>query len=473
MFFSCRLFVSAAFTLLRFNSNIAGVYGQVAPALAVGVLPSLFVHGDHFSVGQQIGYHTRDAISYRIANSASIQNTLQWILTPEGAAAYDAMLTTASDTYPQYIQELKGMSLGSGQSFQTLFALNIRAELGTFQKMAGGSSVAGVEQHKQHKQPQHQKHKQPQQEAEHCSDYLFIDTDAETGETTEILIGHNEDGGAEDRSISTLITVHIEGPDVQPEDAVRYTAFVYPGDLGSDAYFWNEHGLVGSFNGLYPTECLYGGLGRNLISRHLLSAKTLDEAVSRATRSNQATGHSSNLASLNEGRLVNVEQAPGINITDKSSLFVVTPITAGYGYNSTATCGALFRANSYLFLQGVETCESDSSAHRLARAAELPPVTNEEDICAVLGDTNDVEWPIYRTASQAAQDDGYTLSTAVFSLKYMYTPAGSTTTTTLEKSKGRNNKRGIRKPHGTATIYMSNPKTNAAVNLKFSSLTVQ
>jgi len=426
------------YIFISFVISLCVVDGQVAPALDVGVLPSLFVHGDHFSIGQQMGYHTREAIRHRLQNSDTIQQTLEWVQTTiEGTAAYDAMLASAVDTFPEYVREIEGMALGSGISFETLFTLNVRSELGVFKLASTGVA--------------------PATETEHCSDYIVLRTDPLTGVPSEVIIGHNEDGGAEDRSISTLITAHVEGVGVK--EPVRFSAFVYPGDLPTDAFFWNEHGVVGSFNGLYPAECLYGGLGRNFVSRHVAAASSLEDAIARATMGNQATGHSYNLAGLRDGQLalVNVEQAPGVDAPgpDKASPFVVTPITAGYGANGSATIGALFHANSYLFLEGVATTESDSSAHRIARAAELPPPMDAVDVCTVLGDAADEQWPIYRTASSAAQDDGYTLVTALFTLSM---PP---------------KERAPSSPVGSATLYLSNPKTNAGVHFQYDSLVIQ
>lgn len=143
---------------------------------------------------------------------------------------------------------------------------------------------------------------------------------------------------------------------------------------------------------------------------------------------------------------------------DGASRFAVTPIEAGFGANASAASGALFHANSYLFLRGVATGESDSSAHRIARAAALPPPQTAADVCAVLGDTADEEWPIYRTASQAAQDDGYTLTTAVFTL------------TANPNPKNQDAESGLR---GSVTLYLSNPKTDANVRFQFDSLNIQ
>ncbi len=399
--------------------------------------------GGHFSVGQQIGFHTRGAIVSRLEQSEAVRQTVEWVqTTAEGTSAYDAMLASAELTFPQYVLELQGMAVGSGVSFQTLFVLNTRNELASFQNNA--MDWPGME---------------------HCSDYLLANLHKGKGEREiegedEIVIAHNEDGGSESRSISTLVTVHLEGDDVA--SPIRFTSFVYPGDLPTDAFFWNAHGVVGSMNGLYPTVSLFGGLGRNFISRDLCESTSLDDAIKRATRGNQATGHSFNLASRHERCLVNVEVAPGIDSEDRSSLYVVTDITTLSNNDNKAnnssgavdyggsTSASLFRANSYLFLEGIDTNESPSSAHRLARAAELPPATDSASLRRVLGDHADTEYPIYRTAT--GSDTGYTLTTVLFTLKYV----------------------DVKKPaEGTVVLYLSNPWTNERVRTSFASLEIQ
>lgn len=52
----------------------------------------------------------------------------------------------------------------------------------------------------------------------------------------------------------------------------QHTAFVYAGDIPCDAFFWNDFGVIGSMNGLYPIENLFGGLGRNFMSRCVVCA---------------------------------------------------------------------------------------------------------------------------------------------------------------------------------------------------------
>lgn len=182
--------------IISLCSFLCGVYAQVAPDLNIGTMPAMFAHGDHFSVGQQVGYFTRNSIKFRLNNSEAIQNVIEWVeSTREGFSAYQAMLMTAKETFPEYIDELRGMAYGSGISFQTLFILNVRSELGVF--MLNESNFEKVE---------------------HCSDYL-LHTD------TGIVIGHNEDGGWEDRDNSVLLTIHIEGQRVKEQ--IKFTGNEY------------------------------------------------------------------------------------------------------------------------------------------------------------------------------------------------------------------------------------------------------
>jgi len=398
------------------------VIAQKAPDLSVGVLPQLFIHGGHFSVGQQLGYATKDTITFRLENSAKVATLVEWVTdTVAGRAAYDAMLKSANDTFPEYVREVEGMSYGSGVDFKTLFTLNVRNELSSFK--VNGEKLADT--------------------VEHCSDYLVNGLNQADG-TNEILIGHNEDGSWESRDISYLVTAHMYGEDVR--EAIRYTSFVYPGELPTDAFFWNEYGVIGTMNGLKPVTSLFGGLGRNFVSRHLVGAKDIDDAISRSTMPNQATGHSFNIASTQEKRLLNVEVAPGVGDPNKDTIFAVTNVDDQLQCKDTTPPPSLFHANTYMFLD-VEENPSTSSQHRMDRAAELPKPRNSDDILLVLGDTEDVDYPLYRVASST--DTGYTLTTALFSVQF-------------------NDEHGImagERRLSTVTLFMSNPKTNKEVNI--------
>ncbi|RWW23018.1 hypothetical protein BHE74_00021505 [Ensete ventricosum] len=56
-------------------------------------------------------------------------------------------------------------------------------------------------------------------------------------------------------------------------------------------------------------EIVAGGIGRNLISRDLLEATSLEDALDRICSCNVAVGHSYNLVDVRSRRILNVETA--------------------------------------------------------------------------------------------------------------------------------------------------------------------
>lgn len=68
----------------------------------------------------------------------------------------------------------------------------------------------------------------------------------------------------------------------------------------------------------------------------------------------------------------------------------------------------LSSSRRYLHSQ-VEQRDDPSSVHRLQRVRELPPPKTLKELRSILGDTQDMEYPIFRTASPP--DSGETLAT--------------------------------------------------------------
>jgi hypothetical protein len=159
-------------------------------------------------------------------------------------------------------------------------------------------------------------------------------------------------------------------------------------------------------NGLYPNYALYGGVGRNFISRHLLGAKDMEDALARLLVPNQATAHSYNVWSRSEHRLLNLEVAPA-KATGEPVIYSLKELNVGE---------SLFHANIFQRLNIEQIPDKmTSSIHREARANELPEPTDPAGLLLVLGDDLDKEYPIYRTAT--APDTGYTLCTALVDLE--------------------------------------------------------
>lgn len=92
---------------------------------------------------------------------------------------------------------------------------------------------------------------------------------------------------------------------------------------------WNAHSVAFTLNYLSPYAVDVHGIGRNFISRDLLRATNMADAVRRATVSHpHATGHNFQLLSFSEGLLSNVEAAPhGLFKVDTPSPHVSPPST--------------------------------------------------------------------------------------------------------------------------------------------------
>ena len=112
-------------------------------------------------------------------------------------------------------------------------------------------------------------------EPDHCSDYVVHTTNV-------CVVGHNEDNAKTSLGNTFLADVSIDG--------LRWVGYVYAGDLPTGAFGWNSHGMAFTLNYVQPANFVAGGLGRSFISRDLLNAVSLEDAVRRVTVPNQAGG---------------------------------------------------------------------------------------------------------------------------------------------------------------------------------------
>ncbi|CAM9804323.1 unnamed protein product, partial [Heterosigma akashiwo] len=360
-------------------------------------IPQLFVYGNHWDLGYQIGVNFRKQIQFRVRKLNSIDILTEWVEgSPEGTAAYDSFVRANNDTFPEYFEELKAMAAGAEVSFKDLFLLNLRNEF--LNAMDPGGMGKGKRRHLEEEGDEGEGCNDCL--VDHCSDYLMMD------EAGYPFLGHNEDGDIYSRGTAFFVWGRVEGPDGAVRENSTFLALTYPGELPSNALFVNSHGVACSMNGLYPAETLTGGLGRNFLSRDLLGARDERDALRRLSFPNQSTGHHFNLifppgAHGGDWALRSVEVAP-----------------APGGGRAPGCCRSparLYYANGYQVLEVAE-CPGRvvSTAHRLAAAARhaVDPGRGWEGVREVLGDASDPEYPIYRT--HAGPDSSYTLLTALF-----------------------------------------------------------
>lgn len=177
-------------------------------------------------------------------------------------------------------------------------------------------------------------------------------------------------------------------------DGLVFTAYTYAGEIPSCAFGFNNHGLAFTLNSVPPAEdeIVVGGIGRNFICRHLLEAKSIDDALFRIHSSEVSVGHSYNLIDIMSRRILNVE-------------------TASRSRVSVHEVGAtpFFHANMYLHLQVKQV--TDQNSERRQKRAVLLPKKSKHDFLSLLGDTADETYPIYMTGPVL-----YTLCTTIIDL---------------------------------------------------------
>eukprot|EP01018_Ginkgo_biloba_P015297 Gb_10773 [translate_table: standard] len=197
--------------------------------------------------------------------------------------------------------------------------------------------------------------------AEECSDVLVVNN-------SMALVVHNEDA-----NVSVLGHVYLIKATLP--DGSYFTAFTYAGELPSCAFGFNSHGVAFTLNAVPPTkdEVAAGGIGRNFVSRDLLEAINIEDALRCVHLPDISVGHSYNLIDVRMRRLFNVETASNNRI----SLLEI-------GQNP------FFHANMYLHLEA----NDENSSRRQKRAAELPK-SSQAEILSLLGDTGDAKFPIY------------------------------------------------------------------------------
>ncbi len=62
-----------------------------------------------------------------------------------------------------------------------------------------------------------------------------------------------------------------------------------------------------TLNAVYARHVAVEGVGRTFVSRSILDADSLEDAIAKVTVPNQATGHNINLVGLDEHKIVTIE----------------------------------------------------------------------------------------------------------------------------------------------------------------------
>lgn len=322
---------------------------------------------NHFAFGEAVGSVFASKIRARFSSNSNLQDMLKYTnSTAEGSLVYDEFYAAHDEAFPLYMEEIRGIAVGAGLPFKHVFVMNLILEF---------SSVAALNPSNSYERSS----------VDGCSDYMLCN--AKT-----CVLGHNEDNDATSLNHTIMISASF-GP------GKNFTGFTYAGDLTTGAFGFNNNGVGFSLNWVGPIDVVRGGLGRGFISRSMMDSQDFDDAIRRATRDNQCSGHNLNIMDFSgKRRIYNVETAPGHT----------------YGMQ-TIEAVPFFHANQYELLKRKETF-GNSSTHRIARVAELPPPTNAKDILHILGDQEDILYPIFhdtRSHDRGELSD-WTMATALF-----------------------------------------------------------
>ena len=228
-----------------------------------GGYPLVEAAGSHYEIGGRIGSAMKDHILGHLRYSEEYRDSVDY-LEGEGRGIVTGMLSHARSLFPHLVEELEGMAESLEIPFMNLFAFNCKAEIDLTRNPPG------------------------------CSTIVVKNGDG-------VILAHNEDGN--DLNVGRMFLARVT-----PPSGTDFLVFVYPGLLPGNGPGLNRSGVVQTTNYIQPRRVV-GGIPRYFLSRAILEAKDLEEAVSLATMGPRAFPFHHNLVSLPEARVLSVETA--------------------------------------------------------------------------------------------------------------------------------------------------------------------
>jgi hypothetical protein len=313
------------------------------------MLPCTTIIGSPAQIGRQLGQMARPLMADFLAHSTTWAALQGW----RGHAHIEALAELTRARFPRIWQELAGLAEGLQMPLGDVFLWNCR-----------GDVIHAAQ--------------------EGCTSLAI----AQAGGG---WIAHNEDGDPALTGRCWLI-------DARPEGLPGFIAFCYPGSLPGNAFGAGRGGVAQTINNV-RVPALAVGLPRMVLSRAVLDAGSLDQAVAILRENPRAGGFHHLLGGRDGSALLSVEATP--------AACSVLEISRSYGHSN-----HLLHDGS----QGQAQIVTDSSQHRLDRLAELlrtmPQPPTQANLLAVLRDQQDAALPILRQ-SPADPDQENTLAQVI------------------------------------------------------------
>jgi isopenicillin-N N-acyltransferase like protein len=230
-------------------------------------LSLIHLSGSHKEIGRQLGEACRQQVAHSIENARALLDEAYYDLelTWEGAQIQSRKyLPFAEENYPQYVEEMAGIAQGANVPFDEVVVLNVM------------EAVAS--------------------DALHLTKCTSMAVNQQRTANNKVLVGHNEDWIPEDEPDVVLLKV-------TPLDEPAFLAMTYGGLLPNIGF--NERGICQCCDTVYPKDSRIG-VPRVIVSRAVLSAKTISDAIRMTLIPRRAAGYN-HLIAHESGEIYNVE----------------------------------------------------------------------------------------------------------------------------------------------------------------------
>ncbi len=232
----------------------------------------------YYDLGLAIGQRFTENIHETLIRQADLAATIEYIVSFDSVYFYGNLLAKAEEIYPGFVDEIRGMSDGSGVDFEVLMRLNMFGDI--IALYYGIAEKTGMDI---------------------PESFLGCSTVSYNYNGNQYL-AHNEDGFAELHDLMGVVKAKLTG---KPDFINLY----YPGLLCGVAPSLNDEGLAFSGNYIQSASGVPDGVPHLFIFAALLEAESVDEAISIIVNTLACNDLHVNIASGVENRVVSVEKA--------------------------------------------------------------------------------------------------------------------------------------------------------------------
>lgn len=214
--------------------------------------PLIEISGTHREMGQQIGEAAREQVQHSIENARVLIDAayndleLTWLGARIQSRKY---LPFADESYPQYVDELRGIAEGANVEFDDVVVLNV---------------MEAVTMDALH--------------LTRCTSFAVNDERTADG---HVLVAHNEDWVPEDENDMFVVSAK---PDKEPP----FLAMTYGGLLPNVGF--NAYGIAQLIDSVYPSDSRLG-IPRLVVARAVLASRRISGAIGRTLINHRAAGY--------------------------------------------------------------------------------------------------------------------------------------------------------------------------------------